>query len=231
MKNRLSFTVVLIFLIFLGFKPAAADILYLKNGRSLEGIITKENDQEVSLSLGSGWVKFSKDQIASIKKSSPEGTQLIKEGWAKEKEAQAARTQELKELKEHEPKPVVLDKQNGQVTVEALLNKKVKARLVLDTGASFVALSSKIASSLGVDLAAGDDIELILADGRKVNAKRIILSSLNVQGAEIENIEAAVLPSQQDSLLIQDGLLGMSFLKNFNFKVDQRDGKLILEKL
>ena len=224
----------LVFLMLFGFKlQVNADILYLKNGRSIDGIIQKEDDREVNLEIGCGMIKFSKDQIESIQRSSAEGVQLIRQGWVKQKESSAATAREIQKRQEHEPKQAVMDKESGHLTVETTLNKKVKATLVLDTGSSLVALTSKIAASLGIDVSTGasDVVELVLADGRKVKAQRVILDNVSVQGSEVEKVEAAVLPEQENNLLAHDGLLGMSFLKNFSFKIDQKNDKLILEKL
>ena len=116
------------------------------------------------------------------------------------------------------------------------MNRKVKANLVLDTGASVVVLSSKVAVSLGMDVyapaaKADDAAEFVLADGRKIGAKRIILDNVDVQGSEAHKVEAAVLPEQENNIIVCDGLLGMSFLKNFSFKIDQKNNRLTLEKL
>ncbi len=228
---------VLVFLILFGFQlPAEADIIHLKNGRSVEGIINKEDDGDVNLEIGFGTMKFPKEQIASIQRSSPEDAQLIRQRWIKEKESSEARAREIQQRREHEPKQVTMDKQSGQMIVETTLNKKVKARLALDTGASVVVLSSKIAASLGIDVSipaskADDVVEFVLADGRKVEARRVILDNVSVQGSEIEKVEAAILFEQEDSVLANDGLLGMSFLGNFSFKIDQKNSKLVLEKL
>jgi len=232
--SKYGFVLALVFLILFGFQlQAGADILYLKNGRTIEGIIKKEDSREVSLNVGFGVMKFSRGEIKSIHKSSEEGVRLIEEGWVKEKEASEARAKEIQEQKEREPKQAMMDKKTGHLAVETTLNKKVKANLVLDTGSSLVVLSSKIASSLGIDVSAeaGDTMDLILADGRKVKVQKVILDSVSVQGAEVEKVEAAILPEQDNSLLDQDGLLGMSFLKNFSFKIDQKNNKLTLEKL
>ena len=59
----------------------------------------------------------------------------------------------------------------------------------------------------------------------------VILGSVGVQDSEVENIEAAILPEEDSASIPEDGLLGMSFLKKFNFKIDQKNDKLILEKL
>ncbi len=74
-------------------------------------------------------------------------------------------------------------------------------------------------------------VRLQVADGRKVDAHFVILDSLSVKGTEVNKVEAAVLPEEVNDVNFGDGLLGMSFLKRFNFKVDQKNNALILEKI
>jgi len=231
MKNA-----VLVFLILFSFKVSAcADTLYLNNGRTIEGIIQKEDEQSINLEVNCGMIKFTKDQIKSISRSSEGTAQSLRQVWAEEKEIHEAKVREAREKAEHEPKLAVMNKESGHMMVSATLNKKVKVNLILDTGASILALSSKVAVSLGVDTSTppkpADTIDVILADGSKVGARRIILDSVSVQGSEVEKVEAAILPKQATGLIAGDGLLGMSFLKKFSFKIDQKNDQLILEKL
>jgi len=213
---------------------AQADILYLENGRSIEGLIKKEDADNVVLDIGIGYMKFSRDEIKRIEKSSPDRIKLIKEKWRRDEIKEEARKRELEEIREHEPKQVSMDTQSGHITVVTLLNKKVKANLILDTGASFMLLSSEIANKLGMDTKprAGDImVEMILADGRKIEGRRIVLESVSVEDSELKRVEAALLPQSESGAVPGDGLLGMSFLKNFSFKIDQKNNTLILEKL
>ncbi len=223
-----------VFLILSGFNfRANADTLYLKNGRSIEGLIRKEDADNVDLEIGFGSMKFSRDQIERIERSSPDGVKLIKQKWEEKRLREQARDREIEEGKEPEPKQVNMDKQSGHVMVETLLNNKVKANLILDTGSSFILLSSNIANNLGINAnpSGGAIVEMVLADGRRIQAKRIILESVSVQGSEVKRVEAAILFQNESGAVPGDGLLGMSFLKNFNFKIDQKNNKLILEKL
>ena len=224
----------LVFLILFSFQlRASADTLYLKNGRSIEGLIKKEDADNVDLEISFGSMKFSKKQIERIVRSSPKEIELIRKEWSDEKVEVQERAKEAELRREHEPKQVNMDKQSGHVVVTTTLNKNVKANLVLDTGSSLILLSNKIADNLGIDVNSKDGIpiELIMADGRKTEAKMIILESVSVQDSEVNNIEAAILPEQDSAAIPDDGLLGMSFLKKFNFKIDQKNDKLILEKL
>jgi clan AA aspartic protease (TIGR02281 family) len=234
-RRRRSFISVLVFLILCSFKlPANADSIYLKNGRKVEGIIKREDGQGVTLEVDSGVMRFPKNQIRLVRYSVAENTQIIKRRQARERAGSEAG---LKGIRQQDLKQVILNQQNENVVVEATLNKRVKVDLVLDTGSSLVILSNRVANSLGIDVSiktyeGGDLVELVLPDGRTVKARRIFLDSVEVQGSEARNGEAAVFPAQEDKgFLRRDGLLGMSFLKNFDFKIDQANNSLILEKL
>jgi predicted aspartyl protease len=72
-------------------------------------------------------------------------------------------------------------------------------------------------------------VELIVADGRKIHARYVVLDSVSVQGVEARKVEAAVLSEDRDPNM-KDGLLGMSFLKRFKFNIDLQNTKLSLEK-
>ncbi|MFA4992457.1 MAG: retropepsin-like aspartic protease [Candidatus Omnitrophota bacterium] len=212
---------------------AGADTLYLKNGRSIEGLVKKEDADNVELEISFGSMKLSRKQIGRIDRSSPKEAELIRQQWADEKIKAQERAREAELIREYEPKQVSVDKQSGHVMVATTLNKKVKANLILDTGASLIILSNKIAANLGINLNSDSatPVELIVADGRRIKAKMVVLDSVGVQDSEVKNIEAAILPEKETASIPEDGLLGMSFLKKFNFKIDQKNDKLILEKL
>ncbi len=103
--------------------------------------------------------------------------------------------------------------------------------LILDTGASLVVIKDAVARQLGINpdtLKA--DIKLKVADGRESFAKHAVISSISVQGAEALNVDVAILPPDVRDTNLKDGLLGMTYLKNFNFKLDQKNKKLSLER-
>jgi len=180
-----------------------ADTLYLQNGRSIEGLISKEDADCVVLDIGFGSMKFYNDQISRIERSSPESAKLIKQKWEDKRLADEAKARDMAEKKEHEPKEAGMIHQGAHVMVETLLNKKVKANLILDTGASLVLLSANIANSLGINTNSrgGDTVELVMADGSKVRANKIILESVSVQEAEVKSVEAAILPQSAQAAI------------------------------
>ncbi|MFH0855928.1 MAG: retropepsin-like aspartic protease [Candidatus Omnitrophota bacterium] len=215
--------------------PAYADTLYLKNGRSLEGLVKSDNGNTVELEVGaSSSVTFLKSEIDRIVKSSETDSFLLRGKWEKRKlKADKKITEiQIEEKEKTGPVPASFSNSLQAITVSVKLNGKVSAGMVLDTGASLVMITKKIAQELGIDLSGvKPDLKALVVDGRKMNAKRVIIESMEVQGVVAKKVEAAVLLDDAGVSGFGDGLLGMSFLKRFNFKVDQKEKKLTFEKL
>jgi clan AA aspartic protease (TIGR02281 family) len=210
---------------------AYADVLGLKNGRSIEGIIRKEDAESIELEVGSGVVKFLKSEIADISRSSGAETDSLRNRWQKNKLELDNKLAKQKLEDEAKPRKAAFSHDAAGITLGVTLNNKVKATMVLDTGASLILVTRAVAKKLGVNLdKLKPDIKVQVADGRTVDAARFILNSVKVENSEVENVEAAVLMDEKVDFKFADGLLGMSFLRNFNFKIDQKEKKLILEK-
>jgi len=225
--------ILILFILFSFILPAGADTLYLKNGGIIEGLVSAENAKTVTLDVGFGTVEFRKNSIERIYKSNSKETEVIYKKWEKKRLQTAKWVQEEKTRKELAPKEVKIQQKNGHILVDVLLNKKITASLIMDTGASFIVLTSDVAKRLGVDSAEKEvgTMQLILSDGRKITAKFVFLQSVIIQGLEANNVEAAVLPEDSADANLKDGLLGMSFLRRFNFRVDSKNSKLILERV
>jgi len=215
--------------------PLRADTVYLKNGRTIEGFVLEENPESILLDVGFGKVGLKRSEIESFSRSNENDSERLRDKWLRQKAASLEREKEakLKEVSAPKPAPkyVTIVDEHGQIVVEALLNRKVKASLFLDTGASLMLIKESVAKQLGLDAAAlKEDMKLKLADGRESIAKHAVLSSVSVQGVEAQNVDVAILSADIKDPALKDGLLGMTYLKNFNFKIDQKNKKLILEK-
>jgi clan AA aspartic protease (TIGR02281 family) len=64
-------------------EPVMGDVIRLKNGQTIEGIITQETDTAVVLSLGVGSMTLRRSQIADISRSSEAATQRLTQEWKK----------------------------------------------------------------------------------------------------------------------------------------------------
>lgn len=217
--------------IFFAVPPSNADTVYLKNGRTIEGFILEEKPESVLVDVGFGKVGLKRNEIENISRSDEKDSGQLRDKWLRQKNLSVERAKEEKLKEELAPRHVTITDDRGQILVEALLNKKVKATFILDTGASLVVIKESIAKQLGLDVAASkNDLKIKLADGRESSAKHAILSSVSVQGVEAQNVDAAILAADVQDPSLRDGLLGMTYLKNFSFKIDQRNKKLTLEK-
>jgi len=116
------------------------------------------------------------------------------------------------------------------IMVDAVLNRLLKANLIVDTGASVMVISKEIADKLGLNFTTKESATILvsLADGSKVKAYPTILESVKVGDVEVKNVRTAVLQNSQATE--EDGLLGMSFLEKFVIRIDAKSNKLILEE-
>jgi clan AA aspartic protease (TIGR02281 family) len=115
---------------------------------------------------------------------------------------------------------------NGAI-VAVSVNGKAQGRFLLDTGSSMMTFSDEFAGRLKLDLSKARDADCVMADGRRVKAKYVVLDSVAAGSARASNVEAAILPPPGEDL---DGLLGMSFLRNFVVQFDGATGKLALKQ-
>jgi len=192
-----------------------------------------DNGSAVELEVGvASSVTFLKTEIKRIVKSSEADSSFLREKWEERKLKVNEKIAKLKIEEENKPKAVTFSHDLQGIVVGVLLNDKVSAKMVLDTGSTLVMITKDVAQKLGIDLSdALPDLKAQVVDGRTVNVKRVIIETMEVQGVVAKNVEGAVLLDETGDLSFGDGLLGMSFLNRFNFKVDQKEKKLTLEKL
>lgn len=113
--------------------------------------------------------------------------------------------------------------------VDVVLSDGAPTPMVFDSGASLVCLPYQLAIEARVPLDENaEELILSIADGTQVPAKKVILPSLRVGKFEAKNVEAAVLPPQ---LVNAPALLGMSYLRNFQFSLDSDAAALKMSQL
>ena len=124
----------------------------------------------------------------------------------------------------------IASRRRGNSTVVAVvMNGKVSGEFVLDTGAELVTMSAAFAARLGVDNSALPVVDITVADGRKVKARAVLLKSIKLGDAYSENVPAVIMPRESDPA--HDGLLGMSFLRDYLVQLDGATGGLTLRRL
>ena len=112
---------------------------------------------------------------------------------------------------------------DGHYRTAAAINGRM-VEIMVDTGATAVALTFEDARSLGL-VAPGDrfDVPVRTANGT-AHARRVRLDSVRIGGATVRDVEALV---GQPGML-SSNLLGMSYLGRLR-RFEMRDGRLVLE--
>lgn len=239
--------VFLIFILIFCSKISFAETIELKSGKKIVGTIKQKTEDVVVISKLGGNVIYSlsRSMIKNIRESTPEE---IKNNQDQERAVHIANKQKKIKSKK-EPSKYQMEQYEKEVAsarkarskssiefwqdrfgiVEAVINGKVSAKLRIDTGASLVVISEDIVRSLGVTkIPKSGKLRLVMADGKVVMGIPMVLKSVKVGNSKIESVQAAVIPSA--SFGKTDGLLGMSYLKHFNVKLDAQENTLILER-
>ena len=116
----------------------------------------------------------------------------------------------------------------GHLMADVLINNKLHASLIVDTGAPVMMLTADFVKELGLDLSQSNHGYVVVLNG-KYKAAEVSLDSVRLGDAKALDVDAALLLEKSEG--IKDGLLGMSFLSKFHFTLDQTGQKLVLRKL
>lgn len=85
--NRLVLQILLLFaILYLFLFNAEADVIKIKDGAELNGIIQQETDDKVVIEVRFGKITLTKEDIESIDKASKEENDLLRAKWEKEKQ-------------------------------------------------------------------------------------------------------------------------------------------------
>ncbi len=125
--------------------------------------------------------------------------------------------------------PVPVSKMGEHYIVTAIINDQEPVKLIIDTGASMTVLSPEIMRGLNIE---DEDVitytNFSTANG-VVNAPVILVDKIKVQNYVVSNVKVGILSSFSQSNV--DGLLGMNFLNQFTFFIDQENSTLELSSI
>jgi clan AA aspartic protease (TIGR02281 family) len=123
---------------------------------------------------------------------------------------------------------IPIERNGPIVVVDATLNGKASAKLIVDTGASYTMISSAMARELGINLEQSRRTVPFQTANGVIQAPLADLESISVGGIEIKNLTAAIHDALPNTKVA--GLLGLNFLSNFRMDIDTQRGVLHLEK-
>lgn len=121
---------------------------------------------------------------------------------------------------------VPLEQDDRALMVEAKLDNRHKINVILDTGATYTAISEDLANSMGYDLTNTPRIRITTANGQ-VFLPKIILKSVTLNGYTAHNVEATVMPLPKHVPF--SGLLGLNFVKRHRITIDAKADHLLIE--
>lgn len=117
----------------------------------------------------------------------------------------------------------------GVIFVDVLLNDGVKARMVLDTGASLVVISEELARKLGRDAATGGDRIILKTAGGDIEGRSAVIDRIEL-GAAVRERVRAVVNGHADVFKGFDGLLGSSFLDGYKVTIDYSNSQIHMKE-
>ncbi len=109
-----------------------------------------------------------------------------------------------------------------QFYVDAEVNRR-RAKFLVDTGASYVALRDSDAREAGIYTSHTDYTYPVRTANGETNAAFVTLDEIEINGIRVEGVKAFILPDNQLAI----NLLGMSFLSRIE-SVEARAGELVL---
>lgn len=114
----------------------------------------------------------------------------------------------------------------GALLVEATLNGRFTGRFLLDTGATYCAVSREVAREAKVrSRASGETVRILTANGA-VDATLGEVRKLEVGNEAARDVEVVVM--DEDPIPGLAGLIGLSFLDRFTYTVDRENAVLRL---
>jgi clan AA aspartic protease (TIGR02281 family) len=116
-----------------------------------------------------------------------------------------------------------VERAGRQLRVMVRVNDVVEAPFYIDTGASRVLVPRWIVEEADIDLEGARTMIAGTANGL-VEVPVVTLDSVDLHGARVERVPAAVSDS------MQVGLLGLSFLNHFEYAVDPAAGVVTLRE-
>lgn len=122
--------------------------------------------------------------------------------------------------------PVALQRSGNHFIVNALVANH-DLRLLIDTGASMTVLSSQAASQLGLGRQERLQTVVVNTVSGPAEAQLYRLDAMAVGAFSVAPIEVAVVELLEMSSA--QGLLGMNFLQQFEFRIDQQSQQLFLK--
>ncbi|MCW8931070.1 MAG: retroviral-like aspartic protease family protein [Gammaproteobacteria bacterium] len=122
-----------------------------------------------------------------------------------------------------------LEVEEQHYIVTTTLADSYQVKLIIDTGASYSSLSSyTIAQLVNDNLAEKIDRKEVNTAGGKISVDIYKVQKMSLGVFSVGNIDVAEIDLETSSNKNVDGLLGVNFLNQFDFSIDQKNKQLML---
>ncbi len=113
--------------------------------------------------------------------------------------------------------------------VHVMINDYIPAKMLVDTGATAIKINVKLLNQLNQDIPEDRRRGYVSTAGGMKVAEEVFIDKLDVGGAVKENVRAFFMHESYDDTHF-DGLLGMSFLSDFQMTVDYKNNQIHLKR-
>jgi len=113
------------------------------------------------------------------------------------------------------------------VDVELIGAKIQNLKMILDTGATFIMIPWRIIDTLGMQITPSQEYVYVTTASGVEKVPLVVLETVSVLGKTASKVQAIVHDLPQKSYV--DGLLGLSFLRNFNIHINFKEGLLSID--
>lgn len=118
---------------------------------------------------------------------------------------------------------------SGVMFVQVFINNVIRAKMIVDTGASLVLISGELAKKIDQTASSERDKIKLKTAGGVVEGRSVLIQKIELGNAVRENVRAAV-NYQKEVFDDFDGLLGLSFLDDFKVTIDHQNREIILRR-
>jgi clan AA aspartic protease (TIGR02281 family) len=117
----------------------------------------------------------------------------------------------------------------GLILVEAIMNDRVKSRMILDTGANLVVITEELSKKLNQDISFKNEVIKLNTNCGEVEGRSLVIQKIELGLATKRNVKSVITPNNF-AFSGFDGVLGLSFLGDFKVTVDYENGRIILSE-
>ncbi len=117
----------------------------------------------------------------------------------------------------------------GLIVVTVVLNERMKAKMVLDTGSNVVVVTEELSRRLNQEPSAGGEVARLLTNCGEIEGRHVVIRRIALGDAWKENVPS-IVALNSIGLKGFDGLLGLSFLGDFKMMIDYPGSRILLNR-